>query len=158
MAFSIILKMSHLIAKWWVLLGVESIDLMSNIIVRIIVVLSSKSFTNYLHESTHYVTSACETMGFRLLAWISFNSLRASDASDPGHHWFRSWLVAWPAPSHDLNKCWNVVNWTLWHKFQWNLNGNLHIFIQENTFENVVWEMSAILHRPQYANNPRTGK
>ena len=25
-------------------------------------------------------------------------------------HWFRLWLVAWPAPSHNLNQCWNIVN------------------------------------------------
>ena len=26
------------------------------------------------------------------------------------HHCF---IIAWPAPSHYLNQCWNVVNWTL---------------------------------------------
>ena len=30
-----------------------------------------------------------------------------------------------------------------------NLNRNSYIFIQENAFENVVWEMVAILSRPQ---------
>ena len=34
------------------------------------------------------------------------------------HHWFRYWLVAWPAPSHYLNQCWNIVDWTLENKFQ----------------------------------------
>ena len=29
----------------------------------------------------------------------------------------RLWLVAWPAPSHCLNKCWDIVNWTLENKF-----------------------------------------
>ena len=28
------------------------------------------------------------------------------------HNWFRQWLVAWTAPSHYLNQCWNIVNWT----------------------------------------------
>ena len=28
------------------------------------------------------------------------------------HHWSRYLLVAWPAPSHYLNQCWNIVNWT----------------------------------------------
>ena len=28
-----------------------------------------------------------------------------------GHPWFRKWLVAWLAPSHYLNQCWNIVNW-----------------------------------------------
>ena len=35
------------------------------------------------------------------------------------------------------------------NKFQWNLKQNLYIFIQENTFENVVCEMAAILPRLQ---------
>ena len=36
------------------------------------------------------------------------------------------------------------TNWTLGNKLQWNLNRNLNIFIQENAFENVVWEIVAI--------------
>ena len=51
--------------------------------------------------------------------------------------------------SHYLNQCWDTVNWTHGNKFQWNLNQNSYIFIQENAFENVVWEMAAILSRPQ---------
>ena len=66
------------------------------------------------------------------------NSLRPTDAS-VNLHWLRQWLVAWPAPSHYLNQRWNIVNWTLRNKLQWNLNRNLYIFIQENTFEN-VWK------------------
>ena len=65
------------------------------------------------------------------------------------HHWFRWWLVAYSAPSHYLNQCWNIVNWTLRNKLKWNLNQNSYIFIQENAFENVVWEMAAILSGPQ---------
>ena len=55
-------------------------------------------------------------------------------------------------PSHYLNQCWNIVNWTLGNKIQWNLNRNSYIFIQENTFENVVWKMAAILSLPQCVN------
>ena len=47
-------------------------------------------------------------------------------------------------PSHYLNHCWNIVNWTLGNKFQWNFNRNSNIFIQENAFENVVCEMASI--------------
>ena len=65
------------------------------------------------------------------------------------HHWFRQWHVAWTAPSHYLNQCWNIVNWTLGNKLQWNFNWNLNIFVQENAFENVVCEMGSILSRPQ---------
>ena len=35
------------------------------------------------------------------------------------------------------------------NKLQWNVNWNSYIFIQENAFENVVWEMEAILSQPQ---------
>ena len=47
-------------------------------------------------------------------------------------------------PSHYLNHCWNIVNWTLGNKLQWNFNRNSNIFIKENTFENVVCEMASI--------------
>ena len=56
------------------------------------------------------------------------------------------------APSHYLKQCWNILNWTLGNKLQWNLNRNLNIFIQENAFENVVWKMATILSRPQCVN------
>ena len=63
------------------------------------------------------------------------------------------WLVAWPAPSHYLNQCRYIVNWTLGNKLQWNLNRNANIFIQENAFETVVRKMAAILSRPQCVNH-----
>ena len=53
-------------------------------------------------------------------------------------------------PSHYLNQCWNIVNWTLRNKLQWNLNRNSNIFIQENAFESVVCEMASISSRPQW--------
>ena len=52
------------------------------------------------------------------------------------------------APSHYLNQCWNIGNWTLGDKLQ----RNSYIFIQENPFETVVWKMAAILSRPLYVN------
>ena len=80
------------------------------------------------------------------------NSLRPSDEYMhrwQNHQWFRLWLVAWPAPSHYLNQWWDVVNWTLWNKLQWNFNRNSNIFIQENAFESVVCKIAGILSRPQ---------
>ena len=59
------------------------------------------------------------------------------------------------APSHYLNQCWNFVYWTLRNKLQWNFNWNSNIFIQENAFESVVWEMAAILSRPQCVKDGR---
>ena len=44
------------------------------------------------------------------------------------HHWFRQWLVAWSAPSHYLNQCWNIVNSNLRNKLQWNLKQHTFSF------------------------------
>ena len=54
------------------------------------------------------------------------------------------------SPSHYLNQCWNIVNWTPRKKLHWNDNRNSYIFIQENPLENVVWKMAAFLSRPQW--------
>ena len=70
-------------------------------------------------------------------------------------HWFRWWLVAWTAPSHYLNQCLSIINWTLRNKFQWNFNQNSSIFIQENAFENFVCEMASILSRRQCVDKMR---
>ena len=81
-----------------------------------------------------------------------FNSLRPSDAGMRqwnNHHRFSQWLVAWTAPSHYMNQCWNVVNWSLRNKLQWNSYRNYCIFIHENALESVVCEMAAMLSRPQ---------
>ena len=51
------------------------------------------------------------------------------------------------SPSHYLNQCWLIVNWTLRNKLQWNSSRNTKFFIHENAFENVVCEMVAILSR-----------
>ena len=52
-------------------------------------------------------------------------------------------------PSHYLNQCWNIVNWTHENKLQQDLNRNSYIFILENALENVGWKMEAILSQPQ---------
>ena len=70
---------------------------------------------------------------------LKINSLRPCDAY---------------MPSHYLNQWWNIVNWTLGNKFKWNLNRKLYIFIQENTSENVVWKIAAILSRLQCVQTP----
>ena len=82
------------------------------------------------------------------------NSLRPSDicvsnltiiGSDNSLLWKSHYLVE----SHYLNQCWDIVNWTIRNKFQWNFIRNSFIFIQENAFENVVCKTAAILSRPQ---------
>ena len=62
-------------------------------------------------------------------------------------------MTSWTAPSHYLNQYWNIVNWNLGNKFQWNLNRNSNIFIHENAIESVVCEMAAIMSRPQWVNS-----
>ena len=47
------------------------------------------------------------------------------------NHFFRRWLVTWPAPSHHLNWCWNIVNWIQKNRLPWNLKRNSCIFIKE---------------------------
>ena len=60
--------------------------------------------------------------------------------------------MAWTVPSHYLNQCWNIVNWTLRNKLQWKFNRNSNIFIHENAIESVVCEMASILSQPQCVN------
>ena len=52
-------------------------------------------------------------------------------------------------PEYHLKHCWLIVHWTLGNKFQWNLNKNTPIFIQENGFEQVICKMTAICFLPQ---------
>ena len=40
----------------------------------------------------------------------------------------------------------------IYYKLQWNFNPNPNFFIQENAFESVVCEITAILSRPQLVN------
>ena len=46
----------------------------------------------------------------------------------------------------------SMVNRTPRNKFQWNSNQNTNFFIHENSSENIVCQMAAILSRPQYVN------
>ena len=85
----------------------------------------------------------------------TFNSMRPSDAHMrqwSNQHEFRLWRVAWSAPSHYQNQCWNIVNKTLRNKLQWIFSRNSNIFIQENVFESVVCEKAAIFSRPQWVD------
>ena len=92
---------------------------------------------------------------FALLAWLLRLFWHTSILTKWGlsDHWLKKLFVAWLAPSHYLNKCWLIVNWTLWNKFQWNLNRNMLIFIQDNAFENVFCWVEAILLRLQYVKH-----
>ena len=60
------------------------------------------------------------------------------------------------APSHYLNQWWNIVNWSLRIKLQWNFNHNWNSFIQEKAFKNFVWTMAVILSWPLCVNTHGT--
>ena len=66
-------------------------------------------------------------------------------------HW--QWLVAWSAPSHCLNQCWDIVNLTLRNKLQWNINQSAKLFIHQNVFENVICEIASVLSRGRWVNS-----
>ena len=53
-------------------------------------------------------------------------------------------------PSHYLNQCWNIVNWTPRNKLQVNFNLYWNIFIQENAYDSGICKMAASSSRPKY--------
>ena len=57
---------------------------------------------------------------------------------------------AYLAPSHYLNQCQAIVNWTPRNKLQWNFFQDTKFFIHENASENNVCEMVAILFRGRW--------
>ena len=60
-------------------------------------------------------------------------------ACELGYLWFRQWLVACSAPSHNLNQYSLIVNWTLRNKLQWNSFIKIQILsFKKNEFENVA--------------------
>ena len=61
-----------------------------------------------------------------------------------------TYLVACSAPSHYLNQCWLIVIRTLRNKLRWISYQNTKLFIHGNAFENVFWEMVAILSRGRW--------
>ena len=62
-------------------------------------------------------------------------------------HWLKWWPVACSAPSHYLNQCWFIVNWTLRNKLQRNSNQNTKLSTHGNGYKNIVSEMAAICPR-----------
>ena len=70
--------------------------------------------------------------------------------SEYGQHWFRWWLAAYSAPSHHLNQCNVIINWTLValiDKLMWKFNQNTKLFIHGNKSLNIV---SYAKWRPYY--------
>ena len=72
--------------------------------------------------------------------------------SESGQHWFRNWLVTNSVPSHYLNQCLDIVNWTSKNTLQGNFKQNANLFIHENASENIVCETAPILSRERWVN------
>ena len=70
--------------------------------------------------------------------------------SESSQHWFRYRFLACSAPSHYLNQCWLIANWTLRNKLQWNFNQNIKLFIHENVSEITICDMLAILFKGRW--------
>ena len=51
------------------------------------------------------------------------------------------------APSHYLNQCWVIVNWIHRNKFQGNWIKMQNCFLHENAFENIAWDIAAMLSK-----------
>ena len=69
-------------------------------------------------------------------------------ALNVGHLWSWKWPLVNSVPSHCLNQLLPIVNWIPWNKFQCKLKQNITIFSIQNTFQNIVGKMSAILFMP----------
>ena len=54
-----------------------------------------------------------------------------------------NWVIIDSVPSHYLNQCWLIVNWTPGNKFKRSFNQNSIISIQEYSFENVVCQIGS---------------
>ena len=98
------------------------------------------SCTNIFHRRSLYT--------FYLTQWAWVTHVCVSKLC---HLWFRWWFVVCTAPSHYLNKCSLIVNWTDGSKLQWNFNRNSYFSLQ-NAFEIVVCEKAAILSLYQCVN------
>ena len=121
----IIVGISHII--WHIMRRIRELDITNKVVCSL--------FSNYIKMMLTHLS---------LVPHICVNEL--------GQHQFRKWLVAYPAPSHYLNQCWVIDNWTLRNKPQWNSNQNTTLSIHENASENIVCEAAAILSRGRWVN------
>ena len=94
----------------------------------------------YIHQKSQPSLpqmTACHMLGAKPLSHLPL--VLHICVSESGQHWFRQWLVAHSAPSHYLNQCWVIVNWTismLRRTSQWNFNQNTKLLIHEKCIWN----------------------
>ena len=73
--------------------------------------------------------------------------------SESGQHWFREWLGTHSGPSHCLNQCWVIVNWTLRNKLRRNFYQNTKLFIHKNASENIISKKATNLSRGRWVKS-----
>ena len=124
------------------------INAFENVVCKIMAILSHPQKSNYLNY-------------WWLFYWCIYASPGLKELTHPplvphifddklAQHWFRfasPGLKACSVPGHYLRQCSLIVNWTPRNRLWWNSNWNTKLFNHENAFENVVYEMVAILSR-----------
>ena len=78
---------------------------------------------------------------------ITYPQSNAIIYSPPSAACLSLWIGSALAPSHYLNQCWVIVNWTLRNKLKWKCSQNTKLFIHKNVSETIVCEMTANLAR-----------
>ena len=94
--------------------------------------MTKTSPADYSHLNTNYVNIG-STNGLMIEPILIM--LRDVIWCHPGHNELTQWgrvvhicIIKLMAPSHYLKQWWNIVNWNLGNKFQWNSNRNTTIF------------------------------
>ena len=59
-------------------------------------------------------------------------------------HWFRLWLVAYLAPTHYLNQCWQIANQSPRNIFQLHIIQNSKYSSKKSALEKIICEMATL--------------
>ena len=103
---------------------------------------------NYV-KHTAIFTRARYSLWFIWVHSLCFGGATWQINSTPSAAYMRQWIGSALVQIMACRQCYVIVNWATRNKLLWNFNQNTKIFIQENSFENVVCEMASILSRPQ---------
>ena len=123
------------------------------------------NFKDYPWNSAQNILNTYVDVNFILVTWIYL--LHIVFTLQPLTHWGRVMYVCINkltiiGPDNGLLPGWRQaiipVNSNLRNKFLLNLMRNSNIFIQANAFENVFWEMAAILSGLNVLSTPQGGQ